>query len=377
MQDTVHSLVWLAIGFGLVNVAHSLEAQNNFRYLAQTPLSTVPTFDNEDIPWGLTTYANIPYLPCLSKRDSLKYDIAVLGAPFDTATTGRPGARFGPGAIRSGSSRIYADAAWSLYTGENVFKSNVKIVDCGDVQMTRLDNTVALKQLETGHDIINARSPVSRDLSPVPRIINLGGDHTTTLSALRAAYKKWGKLSVIHFDAHIDTWNPKVLGGDVSDYGAVNHGTFLHIAHEEGLITNSSIHAGIRAPLAHPVKDMKNDRRCGFEFVTSRDLDRFGISGIIERLKSRVGDAKIYISVDIDVLDPAYAPATGTAEPGGWTSRELLTILDGLVGLKVVGADVVEVAPAYDGAGETTGVAAAEVVHSLLHLMVKTPVAGE
>ncbi|KAK4649147.1 uncharacterized protein QC761_116450 [Podospora bellae-mahoneyi] len=377
MQDTVHSLVWLAIGFALVNVAHSLEAHNNFRYLAQTPLSTAPTFGNEDTPWGLTTYANIPYLPCLSKRDSLKYDIAVLGAPFDTATTGRPGARFGPGAIRSGSSRIYADAAWSLYTGENVFKSNVKIVDCGDVPMTRLDNTVALKQLETGHDIINARSPVSRDLSPVPRIINLGGDHTTTLSALRAAYKKWGKLSVIHFDAHIDTWNPKVLGGDVSDYGAVNHGTFLHIAHEEGLITNSSIHAGIRAPLAHPVKDMKNDRRCGFDFVTSRDLDRFGISGIIERLKSRVGDAKTYISVDIDVLDPAYAPATGTAEPGGWTSRELLTILDGLVGLKVVGADVVEVAPAYDGAGETTGVAAAEVVHSLLYLMVKTPVAGE
>lgn len=136
MQDTVHSLVWLAIGFALVNVAHSLEAQNNFRYLAQTPLSTAPTFDTEDTPWGLTTYANIPYLPCLSKRDGLKYDIAVLGAPFDTvsaapsaenspstnhlpqATTGRPGARFGPGAIRSGSSRIYADAAWSLYTGE-------------------------------------------------------------------------------------------------------------------------------------------------------------------------------------------------------------------------------------------------------------------
>ncbi|KAK4194453.1 arginase family-domain-containing protein [Triangularia verruculosa] len=370
-----HRLGWLLIGLALANRSYGLESHNNFRYMAQNPLSTAPTFETDDTPWGLTTYANVPYMPCLSKQKDLAYDIAVLGAPFDTATTGRPGARFGPGAIRSGSSRIYADAAWNLYTGENVFKSNVKIIDCGDVPMTRLDNTVALKQLEKGHDIITSRPPVSKDLSPVARIINLGGDHTTTLAALRASYKRWGKLSVIHFDAHIDTWNPNVLGGDISDYGAVNHGTFLHIAHEEGLITNSSIHAGIRAPLAHPVKDMKNDRRCGFDFVTARDLDRVGTSGIIERLKARVGDANVYISVDIDVLDPAYAPATGTAEPGGWTSRELLTILDGLVGLKVVGADVVEVAPAYDGAGEITGVAAAEVVQSLLYLMVKTAVA--
>lgn len=154
----------------------------------------------------------------------------------------------------------------------------------------------------------------------------------------------------------------------------VNHGTFLHLAHEEGLISNASIHAGIRAPVANKHHDLNNDARCGFSLVKARDIDRIGIHGIINKLKARVGSNKVYISVDIDVLDPAFAPATGTAEPGGWTSRELLSVLDGLEGLKVIGADLVEVSPAYDSAGETTGLAAAEVVHSLITLMVATPV---
>lgn len=137
---------------------------------------------------------------------------------------------------------------------------------------------------------------------------------------------------------------------------------------------NSSAHAGIRAPAVNKKYDWKNDRRCGFEIVTARDIDRIGIAGVIERLKARVGSTNVYISVDIDVLDPAFAPATGTAEVGGWTTRELLSILDGLEGLKVIGADVVEVAPIYDNAGETTTLAAAEVAHSLMTLMVQTPV---
>jgi agmatinase len=120
----------------------------------------------------------------------------------------------------------------------------------------------------------------------------------------------------------------------------VNHGTFLHIAHEEGLIRNTSIHAGVRAPLTRPKGDLRNDMRCGFEIIKARDLDRYGIHGVIEQLRKRVSDTKVYISVDIDVLDPAFAPATGTAEVGGWSTRELLTMLDGLEGLDVVGADV-------------------------------------
>ena len=120
----------------------------------------------------------------------------------------------------------------------------------------------------------------------------------------------------------------------------VNHGTFLHIAHEEGLIRNTSIHAGIRAPVMNKKYDLENDKACGFKVLKARELDKIGTQGFIDKLKERVAGSKVYISVDIDVLDPAYAPATGTAEVGGWTTRELLTILDGLMGIEVIGADV-------------------------------------
>ncbi|KAH7116160.1 arginase family protein [Dendryphion nanum] len=325
---------------------------------------------------GLTTFANLPYVHCLAgeNEDVEKFDIAILGAPFDTGVTARPGARFGPGGIRRGSRRITPDT-WDIYTGENVFRDWATVVDCGDAPLTFLDNNVALKQLDAAHKLVSRRTGKSNEFTR-PRIITLGGDHTTTLSALRSTYDRWGPVSVIHFDSHIDTWDPKVLGGGISHYAGVNHGTFLHIAHEEGLIGNTSIHAGIRAPVVRPRGDVRNDLRCGFEMVKARDIDRIGVLGVIESLKRRVGDSKVYISVDIDVLDPAFAPATGTAEVGGWTTRELLSILDGLKGLQVVGADVVEVAPIYDNAGETTVLAAAEVVHSLIALMVNEPVKG-
>ncbi|MCJ1421161.1 hypothetical protein MMC32_007523 [Xylographa parallela] len=222
--------------------------------------------------------------------------------------------------------------------------------------------------------VISGRPAATTKRSSIPRIITLGGDHTTTLAALRSTHAHWGEVSVIHFDSHIDTWDPKTIGGGISHYAGVNHGTFLHLAHEEGLIRNTSIHAGIRAPLIRPKGDLRNDIRCGFEIVRARDIDRIGVSGVIEKLKSRVGDTNVYISVDIDVLDPAFAPATGTSEVGGWSTRELLSILDGLKGMKIIGGDIVEVAPVYDSAGEITVLAAAEIAHSLLTLMVQRPV---
>ncbi|KAF9628922.1 Ureohydrolase [Lasiodiplodia theobromae] len=323
---------------------------------------------------GLMTFANLPYVHCLAadEEDVEKFDIAFLGAPFDTGVTARPGARYGPGGIRVGSRRMVPEE-WNIYTGENAYQSWAKIVDCGDAPLTFLDNTVALKQLDRTHKVLAGRKTNSSDYT-TPRIITLGGDHTTTLSALRSTAEKWGPVSVIHFDSHIDTWDPEVLGGGISHYAGVNHGTFLHIAHEEGLIRNTSIHAGIRAPVMRPKGDIRNDIRCGFDMVKAREIDRIGIDGVIERLKQRVGDSNVYISVDIDVLDPAFAPATGTAEPGGWSSRELLSILDGLSGLNVIGADIVEVSPVWDDAGETTVLAAAQVADSLLTLMVQTPV---
>jgi agmatinase len=169
----------------------------------------------------------------------------------------------------------------------------------------------------------------------------------------------------------------------------------MNLTKNQGLILNSSIHAAVRAPLVRPKGDLRNDRRCGFEIIKAREIDTLGIQGVIDALKARVGDTKVYISVDIDSLDPVFAPgmsisitpqsdfyngsnmlvtATGTSEPGGWSTREMLTIIDGLKGLQVVGADVVEVAPVYDNPGETTVLAAAEIVHSLLTLMVQVPV---
>lgn len=338
-------------------------------------LGTLHQKDDQFKYAGLQTYANLPWTYCLSKDETEPYDIAILGAPFDTGTTARPGARFGPAGIRWGSRRIGTVGGYSVYTHENVFRSWAKIVDCGDAPLTFLDNTVALKQLGDAHKIVSGRGTNASDVSSVPRIIALGGDHTTTLAALRSTVDHWGPVSVVHFDSHIDTWDPKVLGGGLSHYAGVNHGTFLHIAHEEGLLLNqTSIHAGIRAPAINKKHDWRNDRRCGFEIVTARDIDKIGIQGIIDKISSRVGDTPTYISVDIDVLDPAYAPATGTAEVGGWTTRELLSILDGLSGVKVIGADVVEVAPIYDNPGETTVLAAAEVVQSLIRLMVEEPV---
>ncbi|EAU31352.1 conserved hypothetical protein [Aspergillus terreus NIH2624] len=280
---------------------------------------------------GLTTFAHLPYVNCFvdEESDSTPYDIAFLGAPFDTAVTARPGARFGPGGIRLGSRRL---GGWSVYTGENAFASWAKLVDCGDAPLTWLDNTVALKQLDLAHKVVSSRRTNDTRAGKTPRIIALGGDHTTTLSALRSTQLERG----------------------------VNHGTFLHLAHEEGLIRNTSIHVGIRAPVVRPKGDIRNDLRCGFEIIKARDLDRLGVSGVVEQIKERVGNSKVYISVDIDVLDPAYAPATGTAEPGGFTTRELLSILDALRGLPVIGADVVEVSPIYDTSAETTTLAAAE-----------------
>ncbi|KAL7945076.1 arginase family domain-containing protein [Trichoderma barbatum] len=314
---------------------------------------------------GIGTYANVPYVNCFVDGDSSEdFDIAILGAPFDTAVTGRPGARFGPNAIRAASKpKTYG---YSIYTNRDPVHDWARVVDCSDAPLTWLDNRVALKTLDQAHKAISGRSTAHPDKSTIPRIVTLGGDHTTTLSALRSTYKRWGPVSVIHFDSHI--------GGGISDYARINHGTFLHIAHEENLILNSSIHAGIRAPVTRPKGDMRNDRRCGFDTITAREIDSKGIQSLIDQIRQRVGESNVYVSVDIDVLDPAFAPATGTPEPGGWSTRELTTILAGLEGLNIIGGDVVEVAPAYDDNGETTALAAVEVVHTILELLIAKPV---
>jgi agmatinase len=167
-----------------------------------------------------------------------------------------------------------------------------------------------LRQIKSSHQKITKFSTTSSKNGTIPRVITLGGDHTITLPALRALHSNFGKVAVLHFDSHLDTWDPEVLSQNQSAYAAINHGTFLHIAHEEGLlIDGKSMHAGIRTQI-ESLGDIRNDKRCGFGIVFANDIDRVGIQGVIDRIKTRIGEEKVYISVDIDVLDPAYAPAT-------------------------------------------------------------------
>ncbi|KAH6953352.1 arginase family-domain-containing protein [Fusarium avenaceum] len=328
---------------------------------------------------GISTFGRLPYQPCLG-HSSIKYDIAFIGAPFDTGTSYRPGARFGPSGIRQGSRRLNLYGGYNVPLATNPFNSWATVLDCGDIPVTSYDNTFALQQIEEGHYSILSRAPVTdaHKIGPakkgrtLPRVITLGGDHTITLPLLRSINRAYGPVTVIHFDSHLDTWKPKVFGGSPSEAASINHGTYFYHAAMEGLLANdTNIHAGIRTTLSGP-SDYKNDGYCGFEIVEAREIDTIGADGIIKKILNRVpADRPVYLSIDIDTLDPAFAPATGTPETGGWSTRELRTIIRGLESLNLIAADIVEVAPAYDTNAEHTTMAAADVLYEVMSIMVK------
>ncbi|CEI66083.1 putative agmatinase 1 [Fusarium venenatum] len=328
---------------------------------------------------GISTFGRLPYQPCLG-HNSIKYDIAFIGAPFDTGTSYRPGARFGPSGIRQGSRRLNLYGGYNVPLATNPFNSWATVLDCGDIPVTSYDNQFALQQIEEGHYSILSRPPVTDadKFGPaskgrtLPRVITLGGDHTITLPLLRSINRAYGPVTVIHFDSHLDTWRPKVFGGSPSEAASINHGTYFYHAAMEGLLVNdTNIHAGIRTTLSGP-SDYDNDGYCGFEIVEAREIDTIGTTGIIEKILKRVGtDRPVYLSIDIDTLDPAFAPATGTPETGGWSTRELRTIIRGLESLNLIAADIVEVAPAYDTNAEHTTMAAADVLYEVMSIMVK------
>lgn len=215
-----------------------------------------------------------------------------------------------------------------------------------------------------------------------PKLLTLGGDHSLTLPALRALYKAYGgPIAVLHFDAHLDTWHPaKYPSAWASEQSNYNHGSMFWIASNEGLILNgSSVHAGLRTRLSgNGFEDYDDDTKQGFMRISTDDIDEMGgAKGVAEAIMARIGtEVPVYLSVDIDVIDPGLAPGTGTPEPGGWTGRELIQILRKIEGLNVVGGDIVEVAPAYDGRGEQTSFMAAQVVYEILTSMVKKGLPG-
>ncbi len=292
---------------------------------------------------GLGTFARLPLLEQVPR-----WDVAVLGIPFDSGVSYRPGARFGPASVRQ-ASRLLRPYDQDLKIEPFAVQ---QVVDAGDCDCTPFNIEEAVTQIQTrAMDLLKLGS----------NIVAIGGDHTIALPMLRAVRARFGSVAVVHFDAHLDTWD--------TYFGApYTHGTPFRRASEEGLIDlQRSMHVGVRGSIYSP-SDLEDDSRLGFTIIPASDFERLTIDEVALKIRRRVGDAPVYVSIDVDVMDPSHAPGTGTPEAGGLTSRELLGTLRRLGGCRVVGADVVELAPPYDVA-EITAVAAAHLVYCLLGLL--------
>jgi len=291
---------------------------------------------------GPDTFARLPRLDDVGQAA-----VAVVGVPFDAGVSYRSGARFGPAAIRAGSKLLRP-----YHPGLDVEPwRRHQVADAGDIAANPFSIDEAIAAIEAGARDLAARAD---------RIVALGGDHTIALPLLRALHGRRGPMALVHFDAHLDTW-------DTYFGQPYTHGTPFRRAFEEGLLASErSVHVGIRGPL-YSTADLEQDAGMGFAVISTADVARRGVDDAIGRIRERVGDTPVYLSVDIDVLDPAHAPGTGTPEPGGLTTRELQFILRGLAGLDLAGGDVVEVSPAYDHA-ELTALAAANVAYEYLGL---------
>ncbi|HEY1510764.1 MAG TPA: agmatinase [Solirubrobacteraceae bacterium] len=294
---------------------------------------------------GIRTFARLPHVSLPHEQ----VDAAVIGVPFDTATSFRSGARFGPEAIRSASAllRPYHPAL-----RVDVF-GTLSLVDGGDIAVTPGN------ALRTTEQIDAALRPVL-DAGIVPLV--LGGDHSIVLGELRAQAAVHGPVGLVLLDAHADTWDQY--------YGErYFHGTPFRRAVEEGLLDPSrSLLAGMRGPLYGPA-DIETPREMGFEVIDGEQLAGMSPSAYGERVRARIGDRPVYLSFDIDVLDPAFAPGTGTPEVAGLQPREALAFLRALAGIEFTGFDVVEVSPPYDSPGQVTALHAAAVAYDLLALL--------
>ncbi|KAI5777594.1 Ureohydrolase, partial [Geopyxis carbonaria] len=341
---------------------------------------------------GVATFGHLPHVRCLTNPKT-PYDIGILGVPFDTATSYRPGARMGPRAIRTASARHLMGRGFNTNAGFNPYMSWASVLDCGDIPVTPFDNEVALRMmgeafLELGQRQLPAAADSDSDSDEEgadvpaasalkhPKIIALGGDHLIALPALRALRKIYGQpLTLLHFDAHLDTLHPSSYPSAwASEQSNYNHGSVFYQASAEGLLANgSSVHAGINTRISGTTwADYIDDDRQGFLRIPADAIDDIGVAGILELIHARIGrEVPVYLSIDIDVLDPAFAPGTGAPEPGGWSTREMMRIMRGLAGLNIVGADVVEVAPAYDSPGQDTAFVAANLVYEIITNMVR------
>jgi len=292
---------------------------------------------------GVRTFARLPHV---IEPDGV--DAAVVGVPFDTATSFRPGARFGPEAIRAGSLLL---RPYHPPLAVDVFASQ-SLVDWGDLAVTPGNAEKTAAQIHAGLAPL-----VAAGITPLV----LGGDHSIVLGELRAHAERHGPLGLVLIDAHADTWDQY--------YGErYFHGTPFRRALEEGLLApERSTLVGMRGPLYGPA-DLEEPRDWGFEILACDELRTLAPAVYGQLVRERAGGRPLFLSFDIDAIDPAFAPATGTPEVAGLLPHEALALLRALAGLTFVGFDVVEVAPAYDGPGQQTAVLAAAIAYELLAL---------
>lgn len=294
--------------------------------------------DSQDSPRfsGIKTFMRMEYV-----KTTEDIDFAIIGIPFDSAASYRVGTRFGPSAIRDISSLT---KPYNPVLGVDIFEY-CSGVDYGDVK------TVPGYIEDSYKEIENELLPLFKS-GVIP--ISMGGDHSVTLPELRACAKANGPVALIHFDSHYDTWE-EYFGKPY------NHGTpFRHAANEKIIDTSKSIQIGLRGGL-YTKEDTKMSPNLGFQVLTAVDCHKMGNEEIIRQIKERVGNSKAFLTFDIDFLDPAYAPGTGTPEIGGFTTADALEIIRGLKDLDIVGYDIVEVAPQYDH-GQITALAAANLM---------------
>jgi agmatinase len=295
---------------------------------------------------GVRTFMRLPHV-----QDLENADVATVGAPFDTGASFRAGARFGPEGIRSASHLL---RPYNPSQDVSIFE-HLSVVDYGDLP-------VVPGFIEESYERIAVGLEEMHRAGVVP--IVLGGDHSVALPELRAAAAVHGPLALVQFDSHADTW-------DAYFGQKYNHGTVFRRAVEEGLLVpEHSIQVGMRGSL-YEQGDLEASRELGFDLLTTDTLRKLGVEETTDRIRERVGGGKAYVSFDVDFVDPAFAPGTGTPEVGGFTSLEALGFVRGLSGIEIAGCDIVEVYPQYDGPGQITALLAATVAFEFLSLLAR------
>ncbi len=304
-----------------------------------------PAFGSDLEPFhGITTFMRLP-----ASRDLDGVDLAIVGIPFDSGTSYRSGTRFGPRRIRESSLML-----WGYNRVLNVSPTDqLKIVDYGDISVIPVDIRSTMD---------NITNDVQKIIKQGVKVVALGGDHSISLPLLRAHASKYGELAVVHFDSHPDTWDEEYEDQPFS------HGTPFRRAIEEKFInTKAYIQVGIRGPISDST-DLSDAEDMGAKILTIDKVFDMGMPAVTEEIHKTIGDLPVYVSLDIDSIDPAFAPGTGTPEVGGLSSYQILQLVRGLNGLNIIGIDLVEVSPPYDHS-DITSILAANLAFEFLSLI--------